>query len=184
MARDLVPLKVKIGKWGAEAFGDHKPGHNKYPDFDMLQPVRNSGLSWSKYVDIYGTGWMYDKAAGHDDEDPESPAGTWIGILCVPKDFADEAAFRFPDTCSKMTEEELEAFYDSRIGAYLPEVNVNDSVLAYYDAVDRAGISMSNADRQKKLKALDPDDPEPGVRRNHRKTWAQLKAKKGLRIVQ
>ncbi len=53
MPRDLVPIKVIIGT--------RENGHADHPDFSALPSVVASGMDWSKYVDTFGSGWLYDK---------------------------------------------------------------------------------------------------------------------------
>ena len=89
MARNLVPLKVRIGL--------HGNGHAKYPDFNSLKTIQDIGVDWSVYVDMYGDGWLYDKKSGHRDDTPDSPFGQQWGVLLVPEEFASEAAKAFPD---------------------------------------------------------------------------------------
>jgi len=110
MARELVPLKVKIGI--------KENGQAKYPDFNQLQVVKDSGMDWSKYVDIQGLGWHYDKTSGHKEETVDSPFGQQWGVLIVPKVFVTEATTTFPDDCTKLTESELEDFYNNKAHAH------------------------------------------------------------------
>ena len=181
--RDLVPLKIKIGRWGKETLDAKKRGKYKYPDFDGLQAVKDSGLSWEVYNDVFGSGWIYDRVDHNEDDGGESPFGTKLGIMIVPKDFADEAVTMFPDVVSKLTEVELETFYTSRISPHQSEIKVDESIMKYYDVVEKVKKVLTEDEIEKRDKALDPNDPEPGATNNPRKTWQRLKAKKGINIV-
>ena len=95
MPRSLVPIRVTIGL---------KPnGHALYPDFNTLASVQASGMDWSRYVDIEGIGWHYDKQRGHKVDDLESPFGQQFGVLIVPKVMANEAIAAFPTVVVKLT---------------------------------------------------------------------------------
>ena len=50
MARDLVPIKVTIGT--------KVDGSADYPNFTNLASV---DIEWSRYVDVHGSGWLYEK---------------------------------------------------------------------------------------------------------------------------
>jgi hypothetical protein len=92
-----------------------------YPDFDKLQVVKDSLLEWEgkasakwpMYIDEYGSGWMYDKTSDHRSISVNSPRGTWLGIMAVPDDFADQADAMF-STCTVLTDGESETFYEGK----------------------------------------------------------------------
>lgn len=170
--RDLVPVKVKIGL--------KSNGHAKYPNFNVLQAVINAGIDWAQYIDIYGMGWYYDKVSGHQDDSPESPFGQQWGVMVVPKDFADEAISRFPQECTKLTENELEIFIDERALAHIPDEDINLEVLQGIREKQALGLELTAW----QIKALDPNDDTPGIKKNKEKTWKGIKEKKGVKIVQ
>ena len=62
----LVPLLVKI------TLGPN--GHAKYPAFNTLAVVQASGLDWSKYIDVHGSGWLYDSVGHRESSPPRGPA--------------------------------------------------------------------------------------------------------------
>jgi len=171
MARELVPLKVKIGI--------KENGQAKYPDFNQLQVVKDSGMDWSKYVDIQGLGWHYDKTSGHKEETVDSPFGQQWGVLIVPKVFVTEATTTFPDDCTKLTESELEDFYNNKAHAHEPDEKINEKVLQGIQMKQSLGLSLT----EQQIKALDPNDNTPGITKNKRKTWADFKSLVNVKIV-
>lgn len=175
MPRDLVPIKVKIGK---------KPnGHAEYPQFNLIPNEIRKHKDWSVYVDAHGAGWHYDKCCGHDTDTPESPHGQQFGVLMVPKDFAEDAIARFPEV-TKLTEAETEAFYDTHAHAHEPDELVDEKALKPFEMKERMGVTLTNEERQKRNRAMDPDNPEPGIKRNMRKKFRDFKTESGIRIVQ
>lgn len=185
--RNLVPIKVKIGlhqKFSEDNSGKHKPGQAKYPDFNSMKIVKDSGLDWSVYVDVMGLQWHYDKCCGHKEEDGSSPHGMQWGMLIVPKEFADQAIATFPDEISKLTETELEDFYDNRAHAHEPDNKVNQKALEEFDAQIRAGRTLSAKDKTRHIKAMDPNDDTPGITKNKKKKWKDFKELVGVEIVQ
>lgn len=193
---NFAALKVKIGL---------KPdGSADYPNFGSLASVQASGLDWSRYIDTHGKGWMYDKSSGHNDDDVDSPAGQQWGLLVVPEAFATEAVAAFPATCERITEAALEAFHDARCTAHIPEDQFDESLVnslanAYQSLLQieisdplYAGLTAGQKNKITSLrqslavrlvKALDPDDVEPGRKRNLRKLWATRRVKEGVTVV-
>lgn len=184
--RDLVPIKVKIGlhqKFSEDNSGKHEPGQAKYPDFNSMQIIKDSGLDWSIYVDVMGLQWHYDKCCGHKEEEATSPAGMQWGALIVPKEFADQAIDTFPDEISRLTESELEDFYDNRAHAHEPDNLVNTKALEEFDAQIKAGKTLSPKDMARYNKAIDMSDDTPGIIKNKKKKWADFKKLVGVEIV-
>ena len=170
--RELAAIKVRIGLKTSGA----KAGHHQFPDFGQLPVVIAAGMDWSRYVDVMGTGWLYDKVSGHADDDADSPFGTWYGMLLVPVEFAAQAVAKFPDTVTRLTEAECKSFYETRVTAHMPALDENLQKLQTIAAKRQIGI----AETQEDIDALDPDHPSPGITRNPRKTWADFKKKCGL----
>jgi len=165
---ELVPLKVKIGL---------KPnGHAEYPAFkDVMRDLNLSG-DWSNYIDRFG-GWHYD-CCGHQEAEPDSPVGMQWGMLCVPKEFAEKCVELFPDTCSVLTESECEEFYNNKAHRDDPEFHEDLQELQTIAALEALGEDVT----ARKAKALDPDDPARGRRRNKRKFWSDYKQQRGVTI--
>lgn len=177
MPRDLTALKVKIGV--------RVDGRHNHPDFNLLPVVAASGMDWAYYVDRFGEGWKYDSLVGHADDDPanDSPVGTWLGMLVVPEQFADEAIAAFPSVCSRMTEAECQDFYDNRHAVSMRDESRDETALNSLKLERELMVARgkdTTALDAKIDKALDPDDPEPGVRRNPRRRWASLKTRAGI----
>ena len=168
---DLVPIKVKITK--------RANGQAKYPDFNQLSIVSSSGVGWSHYIDTYGTGWIYNKV-----ENLGTGASEGQGLILIPKAFADEAVATFPDEVTKLTEAQAKTFYDDKHGSQLPEELVNEEALKPFEVKERMGVTLTATEETKKAKALDPDDPEPGITKNPKKTFTSFKAMKNIKVVQ
>ena len=169
---DLVPIKVKIGL---------KPnGHAKYPNFNQLPAVISAGMDWSNYVDSLGLGWHYDQTSGHKEATPDSPYGMQWGVLIVPKPFADQAVAMFPAECAKLTEAELEDFYDNKAHINEPDEIFDEKVLNGIQAKRSLGLELT----PQQLKAIDPDDDTPGIRKNKRRKWQDYKRSVDATIVQ
>ena len=100
---NLVPIKVKIGLKDS--------GGAKYPKFNNLAVT--GAVDWSKYIDLHGSGWLYD-CCGHQEAETGSPVGQQWGMILVPKVFADEAIAAFPNEVTKLTETQCESFYNDK----------------------------------------------------------------------
>lgn len=178
MARDLVPIKIKIlrkGGNGADA------GHAQYPAFNSLQATVRNRMDWSLYVDLEGPGWHYDTCCGHDVDTAESPFGQQWGALLVPKPFADAALVQFPGEVTKLSEAEFEDFYDNHATSRIPNEKITPDVISAINL--KVGLNQTLTPND--LAALDPEnDKIAGIVRNKHKTWAGLKAVTGTRIVQ
>lgn len=175
---DVVPLKVKIGLEGKFA---------KYPNFNMLPVVQASGMDWAEYIDAYGSGWLYDKDSGHKNArsnatEWDSPRGQQWGVILVPEKFADEAIANYPDDCTEIDEAQLETFYDTCHSVQMNDVRVDEDALKEFSAKEEIG-ALSAEDQARKAKAIDPDDPTPGLRKNPHKKWATHKARRGYNVI-
>ncbi len=168
---DLKAIKVLIGT--------NTSGGALYPDFNKLPTVKDSGMDWAHFIDSRGTSWHYDKCCAHADEAPGSPVGIQYGMLMVPKGFADDAMANYPGQVSGMTETEVEEFYNDHCHAHETEDTVNQSVLQAITAKQNAGIEMSATD----MKALDADDPTPGIVKNVNKTWVTHKVERNINLI-
>lgn len=168
----LVPIKVKIGL--------KSDGHAGYPNFNLLDSSIRDNMDWSKYVDVKGLGWHYDQVSGHKEDTLNSPYGTQYGVLIVPKVFADTAISKFPKEVTKLTELELEDFYDNRSHVYDPDEKIDNLVLEGIKLKQDLGIPLT----ANQTKALDPNDLTPGVCKNDSKTWKDYKVKTNTTIIQ
>lgn len=169
---DIVPIKVRIGT---------KPnGHAKYPHFDKLLCVQQSGVSWSSYIDAYGTGWLYDKCCGHKEHTADSPYGFQWGVIGVPEIFAEQALAEpeFDGDVFELDEAELQDFYDNHVGSQLPDEEVDKYRLEVIAAKKAAGLELSADD----IEAIDVNNNKPGIRKNHRKTWQRFKDRTGFKV--
>ncbi len=169
MPRTLAAVKVTIGQDGSGA---------RYPEFNRLPIVQQSGKDWSYYVDQEGLGWHYDHCCGHKVAAPGSPYGIQHGILVIPEEFAIQGVATFPGVVVRLTEAELEAFYDTHSHGHENEVNISNDVLIGLQLIEARGMKLS-ADQ---MKALDPDDPKPGINKNTHRTWKDFKAEVDVEI--
>lgn len=167
---NLVPLRVLIGLKG-------KAEHD-FPNFNELPKELRGGGDWSHYVDRFG-GWHYDKQCGHADHDlvNGTPAGQWCGMLLVPVAFAEAAVEKWPEFCQILNEADAEEFYNDRAHAHEPDVFDDAEVLQAIAAKRAIGI-----DDAEDAKALDPDHPSRGRRRNKAKTWQGYKLNRGIEL--
>jgi hypothetical protein len=196
---ELVPLRVKIGM--------RQGGGASYPPFNDLPVIvdlrkADTEDDWAYYVDREGGGWLYDKSSGHGDDnavdhgmDPldasrswASPKGQQWGVILVPAAFADEALAAFPGDVDELDEIACEAFYDGCIGTHLTAEIVDARAKDQVDIIEKRAALRSDkqptADEAALLaKVLDPDDPEPGVRRNPNKTFKGMMAKRGFKVA-
>jgi len=171
---ELKGLKVKITQVASGA----KAGQHLYPAFNSLAVIISSGMDWSRYVDVYGKGWKYDKTSGHKDDSVGSPLGQQWGLLLVPAAFADQAVAAFPSECTILTDVEIGTFWEEKVTVYDNSVITEAEVLTAIKARDDLSIARTAED----VKALDPDDPTPGVINNKEKLWADYKTKHGVTI--
>jgi len=169
--KNLVPIKVKIGL--------NEAGQAKYPNFNSMQTVQNTGMDWSKYIDVHGSGWLYDEC-GHQDEDVDSPRGQQWGLVLVPKEFADEAVTRYPGDVTKLNETATQDFYDNKHAIEQPDEEIDNEVLQGIKLKQDLGQTLTKQQQD----ALDPNKEERGVRKNPNKKFVDFKTKRGFNIVQ
>ena len=166
---ELVAIKIKIGL--------KNEGGAKYPDFNSLQCVKDKGMDWSRYVDIYGLGWFYDKTSGHREASVNSEYGNQDGCLTVPAEFAEQAIAMFPEV-TELTETEFEDFHDNKATAHMPDETINKDVLDGIKAKQDLGLDLT-ADQ---LKAIDPADSKEGIKKNNMKKWTNRKVVQDVTI--
>ena len=184
MATSVVPLKVKIGL--------RPNGHADHPDWTKLPLAQtgpgNSVQNAAAHMKFLGS-WKYDKTSGHADDTPDSPVGEQWGMIFVTEQFAAEAEAD-PEIGSlvlRMTEAEAIDFWDNKAHAYLDEyrrdVDLLNGLKTEHDLLILAGGASAARIavlKDKIRRALDPDDPEPGLRRNLEKTWALREPTSGV----
>jgi hypothetical protein len=172
---NLVPIRVKIKKGVVNG----KVAHI-YPDFNTLSSANRGNLDWSLFIDTSGTGWHYDKVCGFGEADAyNGDVDVWYGCLCVPSAFATEAISLFPDDVEQLSEADFETFYNDRAHAHEPEEIYNTPALEGIKVKQQLNVKLSDSDKD----ALNPDKPNPGINKNHNKTWALYKAKKNITIA-
>lgn len=168
---DLYPIKVKIGL--------KSNNYADYPDWTQL-PLINDDSEVRLYCPL---GWLYDKTSGHQEETPDSPFGQQWGYLLGTRNFIDQALVAFPTLITELTEAEFEVVYNTKIMGHAAENDYDERILNGL----QTELNLKNALEQdttelktKIAKALDPDDPEPGIKKNKNKYWNDYKIKKGI----
>lgn len=189
----LVPIKVKIVVGPDGAHG--------YPPFNQLDPSVRGHLDWSKFFDVHGIGWHYDKLsglgetdAGNDDVPANHPhrnddRACWYGATCVPKPFAEAAAAKWPDLVTILDEASFESFYDDRAHANEEAELLDREVLAALKLrIDlendpNAPTTPPSAEAlEARRQMLDPASDRPGIRKNKNRRWADYKKRRNLQI--
>ncbi len=179
--RTGIAIKVKIGL--------RPNGHADHPDWTRL-PLAASGRSKvakeALVSDNQIVKWRYDKLYGHTDEGPDSPVGMQWGLMVVTQKFADEAEIEFPGLIFRLNDVEARDFWENRHFVRQASERIESETLinlkARRDLMSDLRQNTTAIDVQI-ARALDPDDNEPGVRRQMEKTWSGAKTKLGFDIV-
>lgn len=176
MPTTVVPLKVKIGL--------RPNGHADHPDWHKLPMVavmsREAGEDVIRSHNAFLGGWKYDKTSGHADDTTDSPMGQQWGMLFVSEQFSAEAEAHaeIGPLVERMTEAEAIDFWDNKAHAHLDEFRRDTELLnglkVELDLLEAVGGQAARITglKAKIKKAIDPDDPEPGLKRNMEKRWA------------
>ena len=176
---NVAAIKVIIGLRDTPD-GGHEHDHPNW----LILPVISGG---GKIRDHMLSGWVYDKKAGHiDDDAPFSPVGKWIGMHLVSVQFATEAVAQYPALVTRVTEAEFQDFYDNRSRILLPDER-SDWELLNTLKIRRDLLVATDKSTQaidKKIrKALNPESLEPGVTKNKLRRWATAKVKLGFTVL-
>lgn len=166
---NVIPLKVKI----------YPNKNNRHPDF------KNNLAVFQKPGYKGGTIW-YDRTCNCKTETLDSPLGEMWALKLVDKEFADQAVLAFPDRCFKMSESEAEDFWNNRVMAKRSERNYNVNELQALKLEYELNKIRNNdltSIEQRIDKALDENDPFPGVQKNKIKKWEDMKNEMKITIV-
>lgn len=168
----LIPIKIKVCRKQA------KHGMtNCHPNLNKIDPALRNNLDWSQYFDSLGTGLVYDKKSGFNEQDEVNSDPTCqYAAVCVPPEFAEAAEDLYPDRIEIITEEEFEDFYDNRAMSHLPDEEYDTDVLQALVAKKQLGIELSEDD----LCCLNPDHEKNGIRKNWNKKWSDRKQRQGI----
>jgi len=172
MATQYKFIKVRIG-YGIRP-SDGKEG-NIYPAFNQVPAVLRADMDWAYFWNAHGTDWQYSNQGHGEGDEPDY----WYGIVGLPADFVDDAAARFPEDVTILTESEIEQFWNLEAHADDEDEMVNPETLQAIAAKKQLGMKLSPQDR----KALDPEDTTRGIVTNPKKTWARYKAKHDIEVV-
>ena len=170
---NLVPIKVKIGL--------RLNGHADHPDWYKLPLAKSAEPSTHMFF-----GWKYDKTSGHKESSVDSPVGVQYGMVFVTEQFAKEAKEVFPDLIAELTEAEAEDFWDNKVYAHMPENKIDTNILQAYqtELALRKELGQDVTELKAKIiKALDPNDPEPGLKKEVLKKFADAKVALDLNII-
>ncbi len=160
-----VPIKVNIGL--------RPDGNADHPDWQKLPLAASRKPEEDQIVK-----WKYDKTSGHQEHTADSPRGMQWGMMIVTQQYADEAVATFPGIVTIMTEAQAQDFWDNKAHAHIPENRIDTDYLVGLKAERdlRLARSMSTTDVDARIdKALDPLNPELGVRKEKLKVWADAK---------
>ena len=171
--QNLVPIKVKIGL--------RANGHADHPDWYQLPLASAEDPSHHMFF-----GWKYDKTSGHKEDSVDSPYGQQWGMVMVTPKFTKQALTTFPTLVTELTEAEAESFWDNKAMAHIPENKAAPGVLQDLQSELSLRESLgqdTTALKAKIAKALDPDDSEPGLRKNQTKYFTDAKTQLGIKVV-
>ena len=176
--KEGVPILVEIG---LKSLPNGEVRH-AFPDWQLL-PLAKTG----KVTDHQIVKWRYDNSCGHDDESPDSPRGTWLGMMIVTEQFADEAVAMFGDVVTVMAEAEAQAFWETKAHGHIPTNRTDVAAMQGLKAEHDLQVILANTEavaevKTRIAKALDPDDPEPGLKKTPDKTWADAKKVRNFTI--
>lgn len=165
---NLIPIKVKlIMKATGEGID--------WPDLNQISEEIREGLAWSRYIDIRGIGWHYNKVSNLGKGGDYGEAAT-----CVPETFANAAVALFPDKISILTELEFEDFYDNYSHIEEPDEEIDFEIIQGIQAKQALGLTLTS----QQLSAIDPNTDTRGIRKNKNRFWVDYKASIGLEITQ
>ncbi len=163
-----VPIKVSIGL--------RPNGHADHPDWTRLplETIGGDRHETHQYIK-----WRYDNTSGPESKLPDSPIGIQLGMLVVSPTFADEAVAMFPNLVSKMTDAEARIFWETRANQKILAEKINTNRLQGLKVRRDLMVSLGNSTATIDLeiaKALDPNDPAPGVIKTKDKLWDDAKS--------
>lgn len=178
---DLVPIKILL------TLGTKPGARMVYPDFNSACASVLEGQDWAVYCDKFG-GPHYDHESKMKEAANDVPHGQQYVMYLVEEAFADLAVAAFPDLVERLDETEAEDFHDNRAHRKDPEEKLDENVLAAMRAklgvegdltkIDKRTLSIGDKN------ALDPEHPAPGIIRNRRKHFTDLKASLGATILE
>lgn len=170
---ELVPFKVTVQ-------GKRRDGNANWPEInDKVQELQRGMSDWAYYVDSFGIGMCIDKTKNIGEGCDCEVWASW-----APKEFVDAAVGQYDggSKIERITEAAFKSFYDDSHACYQETEKLDTSVLqgiaARKELEDKnVAPAPSTAIKALRKRCLDPNDPLFGIRKNHKKTWALLKAK-------
>lgn len=183
MATKVVALRFRIGL-RPNSHADHPP----FTSLPMAIAINGKEVDREGLIRSHQfQSWIYDKLCGHADNAdaipcrPASPRGYQYGMMLVDRELADECLANLDPKfeCHEMIETDAKAFWEVCGHAHLPDVKRDTAALqalkAERDLLVDVGQDTAAIDAKIKA-ALDPENPEPGVRKpSYQKNWADAK---------
>lgn len=172
---ELVALRIEITQNGNDYV---------YPDFNRVDSANRGNIDWTKYIDQFG-GWLYDQCCGFLETDEESPEeGVKIGVFCVPEGFARDAITLFSDHVSVIDEAAFEKFHDERVMIHVPAEKIDPEIVNGLRAKygQASGPLDTSVMTQEEEQMLDPESPRPGIVRNKKRKFVDVKKARNLTL--
>lgn len=179
---DGVPILVKIG---VDARNYHV-----YPDWTLL-PLAAAGQTKEEKEALVSAQqivkWQTDNVFSHNDDGPDSPKGTWLGMMIVTEEYADQAVAMFPGVVTIMKEAEAKAFWEERVYIAVAPVKYDVDYLQglklEYELRTIAKLDTVEVEARI-VSALDPTTKAPGIRERREVKFDQFKADQKLAIIE
>ena len=110
------------------------------------------------------------------------------GMLLVSKDFADAAVAMFPALITIMTRAECQSFWDTKAYAHMADEDFNLEILQGLKVYRDLLKDLKKADTAPEVlavdtnivKALDPLNTYPGVKKNFLRRWTDARDRLGV----
>ncbi len=161
--RILVPIKIKVVK-GDETKGESPMAH---------PPFRYQGVDIYNLIDRVGIGQHYEKNAGFSFGEDEQ----WT-MTALPKDIAEAFIIVHPTRVFKMSNSEAQDFYENKAHIDEQDELIDVEIVQGIKLKQDLGLVLT----VKQLKALDPNDSTPGIRKNLNKKWANFKVERKFTV--
>ena len=181
--KDLVPIKVTLRRTNADGSPrlDQHGRPTVYPSFRDLSDTDLKGRKPHDIINEDGIGFMINKA-----ENLGTGAAYGEAIALVPPAFA-KAVVGTVDSCEACTDAQCRAFLDTKHFAHTEmekrDAGALESLNAERSLRQARGEDLTAIDARID-NALNPDHPEPGIRRrNGAANYAELKSRHKVRVV-
>lgn len=192
--RTLIPVKIKVLRGDstkcsidglditAEFIGtDGKvrgvhgtPPHKPRPESPMAHPYFiYEGEDIYNLVDKVGIGQNYQQDGGFSFGDDEQ-----FTLVALPKPIADAFMVAHPTRVFQMTDIEAKEFFEDKAHVNDQEELIDTEIVQRIKLKQDMGIPLTPQQK----KAINPDDPTPGIRKNPNKKWADFKIERKFTV--